>query len=342
MTTIQKPTKTWSLQICGLTPELLNSPVHSHSSSKIIHSMRSLEKPQIYISAAWDAFYCYLEFEDESWTYSEGRWKKQVESVQKQIPEDPITNVFEIGQEIIYKTKKNRTVSCCPEGEVTELDSGPSKCIKTACRVADMHCLLYHDGSLHLPPVNSPLPGKPLALSWPVKEVSCGSDHLLILEEGIGRVWSLGLNLRGQLGHGDLAKRSEPCIIEALDGMKVKAISCGHWHNLVLSEFGDLYSWGWNADKQLGHSHSMATMSVPSLVEVADWEFCAVGCGSRHSAALTSCGRVLTWGWNGYGQLGHGDDTGRPAELSLPDNNTSISLMSCGPWNTFFMTNNSN
>jgi len=328
--------------MCGLI-ELFDSPhpeVHN-SRSKVILSLSSLEKPLIQMSSVWDTLYCYLESEGELWTYSGGRWRKQLENSQKNIPEDSITNVFEIGSEMIYKTKKSLTILCSTKGEMTELDSGSSKCIKAACKVGDMYCLLYQDGSLHLPPVSSPLPGKPLALGWPVKEVSCGADHILILEEGIGRVWSLGLNLRGQLGHGDLTKRSEPCVIEALDGMKVKAISSGRWHNLVLSEFDDLYSWGWNADKQLGHSHNMATVSVPSLVEITDQEFCAVGCGSRHSAALTRSGKVLTWGWNGYGQLGHEDNTGRPAELCIPDS-SFVSWMCCGPWNTFLLTNNSN
>ena len=31
----------------------------------------------------------------------------------------------------------------------------------------------------------------------------------------------------------------------------------------------------------------------------------------RHSVAVTEEGVALTWGWNGYGQLGHGDTVGR-------------------------------
>jgi alpha-tubulin suppressor-like RCC1 family protein len=32
-----------------------------------------------------------------------------------------------------------------------------------------------------------------------------------------------------------------------------------------------------------------------------------VACGWRHSAAVTDNGRVFSWGWSKYGQLGMGD-----------------------------------
>lgn len=32
-----------------------------------------------------------------------------------------------------------------------------------------------------------------------------------------------------------------------------------------------------------------------------------VACGWRHSAAVTDNGRVFSWGWSKYGQLGVGD-----------------------------------
>ena len=33
-----------------------------------------------------------------------------------------------------------------------------------------------------------------------------------------------------------------------------------------------------------------------------------VACGWRHSLALDAEGRVYTFGWSKYGQLGHGDN----------------------------------
>ena len=32
-----------------------------------------------------------------------------------------------------------------------------------------------------------------------------------------------------------------------------------------------------------------------------------VACGWRHSCAVDRTGRLFTWGWGKYGQLGHGD-----------------------------------
>jgi alpha-tubulin suppressor-like RCC1 family protein len=34
-----------------------------------------------------------------------------------------------------------------------------------------------------------------------------------------------------------------------------------------------------------------------------------VGCGWRHSVAVSNAGRLYTFGWSKYGQLGHGDNS---------------------------------
>jgi hypothetical protein len=180
---------------------------------------------------------------------------------------------------------------------------------------------------------------KPILLGIPMQRVSCGSDHVLLL--GNGRVWSCGLNHRGQLGVGDLQSRLEqPVLVEALDGICCRDISCGNWHNLTLSQFGDIYSWGWNADKQLGHSADTATVALPMLVDIGggDMDFTLVRCGARHSAAVSRCGLLFTWGWNGYQQLGHTDcsPSGSPAHVSTAC--AEVVWLHCAPWSTLFLT----
>ena len=330
--------------MCGFPQDVFSSVSPSNyerkDGVKILCTLKSKEQPQVTLSSAWDASYLYVNFDDKKfWTFSAGRWKGQLEQIQSHTSDkDKVVKVLEMGKDMMFRTVENRTfLRKNSNGQISPSDLEFSACIKSACLVGDKSCLLFDDGSLCLSPANSPLPGNRLSLGWRVQDVACGSDHVLLLEEGTGRVWSMGLNLRGQLGHGDLTKRLEPCVVEALDGMKMTAILCGQWHNLVLSEFGDLYSWGWNAHRQLGHSHDVATVALPHLIEMGDLEFTSVGCGSRHSAALTNCGKLLTWGWNGYGQLGHGNNDG-PAELCLPMGRT-VSWMGCGPWNTFLMSN---
>jgi len=57
---------------------------------------------------------------------------------------------------------------------------------------------------------------------------------------------------RGQLGHGELESEEEPREVEALAGLRMSQVSCGGWHCAVVSEEGDLYTWGWNKFGQLG------------------------------------------------------------------------------------------
>ncbi|XP_071946784.1 uncharacterized protein [Antedon mediterranea] len=91
---------------------------------------------------------------------------------------------------------------------------------------------------------------RPLSLAR-VCQVTCGKEHVLILTES-GDVYSFGIGSRGQLGHGIPNSEKEPRVIEALQGIRVSAISCGGWHSAALSAIGDIYIWGWNESGQLG------------------------------------------------------------------------------------------
>ena len=47
----------------------------------------------------------------------------------------------------------------------------------------------------------------------------------------------LGLRTHsGQLGHGDLARRSQPTIVEALEKLRVVRVACGEIHAAALDE----------------------------------------------------------------------------------------------------------
>lgn len=108
-----------------------------------------------------------------------------------------------------------------------------------------------------------------------------------------------------------------PTEVEALSGIKITKICCGGWHSLALSEFGDLYAWGWNDTGQLGikHEKEQQSYAVPTLVDIIDKNGEAmtinikdIACGSRHSAVLLEDNSVWTTGCNKYGQLGFSEE----------------------------------
>ena len=74
--------------------------------------------------------------------------------------------------------------------------------------------------------------------------VSSVWDHSMALSES-GRVYSWGVGLCGQLGHGDEEENViAPKLIEGLQGAKVGSIVAGAHHCLAIGGDGCLYGWG--------------------------------------------------------------------------------------------------
>lgn len=85
----------------------------------------------------------------------------------------------------------------------------------------------------------------------------------------------------------------------------VKMIACGEEHSLALTSRG-LYAWGVNQVGQLGLSDTH-DRNTPALIPNTYFEghsIIQIGCGKKHSVALTDKGCVYTWGHNLLSQLG--------------------------------------
>lgn len=162
-----------------------------------------------------------------------------------------------------------------------------------------------------------------------VCDISCGSNHLLLLDTR-GHVYSCGHGNRGQLGHGDTMNRNYPTIIELTVAMTVIKISAGGWHSAMLSSCHDVYTNGWNCDGQLGHNLNVAMVTQPTLIAIDDTiEFNLIACGSRHTVAISNCNDVYSWGWNKYKQL----EPWQQPHCAVQD-------VKCGQWNTLFLLHN--
>lgn len=338
----------WVLQESGLN-QLVFEGNNVGTSVRELLSFNS-EPVLVLASSAWDTSHVYVEVKGEGGirTVTTGRWKEVLDKIQEQFNGEVVKQVTELGSTVVAKTNCNRLVSVDRQGcvrdisklQLTEQPAGIDTVFDTVYAGTLEPYVRFDNGHIYRAVLNAD--SAALELSTPVlpgtsvQHVSCGSDHVLLLSDG--RVWSCGLNHRGQLGIGDLQTRREPVIVEALDGIPFEDISCGNWHNLALSRFGDIYSWGWNADKQLGHSADSATVAVPMLVDVDGGErnFMRVRCGARHSAAVSRCGFLFTWGWNGYQQLGHLDCTG-PAQVVMAQG-AVVLWLDCAPWSTMVIT----
>ena len=95
---------------------------------------------------------------------------------------------------------------------------------------------------------------------------------------------------------------------------KVIYISAGSYHSIAVNSNGDLYSWGWNGQGQLGNGTNTDS-NVPLPVRTAGTPMAGkkivhVSTGGNFykgsSLALSSEGKVYSWGANDQGQLGNG------------------------------------
>ena len=93
----------------------------------------------------------------------------------------------------------------------------------------------------------------------------------------------------------------------------------GAEHSAITADGGTMYTFGWGRYGNLGHGHTR-DLHVPTRVEGLEGQMVTDPiCGWRHSAALTDQGRLWTFGWSKYGQLGHGDNIDHWSPKILPE-----------------------
>ena len=152
--------------------------------------------------------------------------------------------------------------------------------------------------------------------------VSAGGSHTLALFSD-GKVYAWGDNQYGQVGSNDApADHNWPVLAKgALNGKRVIGISAGEHHSLAVCDDGFVAAWGRGEFGQLGNGDT-ANQDEPEPVDLTDLpvgeKFVAVAAGRWHSMALTSGGKVFTWGLNSQGQLGDGSTNDSNYPVLIP------------------------
>ena len=95
----------------------------------------------------------------------------------------------------------------------------------------------------------------------------------------------------------------------ALRGKVVKMVACGPAHAAAVTRCGELLCWGNASDGKLGHGdRRKAAAEFPQrVVDLSGVRICAVACGAAHTVALTTQGKLYSWGRGANGRLGHGN-----------------------------------
>ena len=189
------------------------------------------------------------------------------------------------------------TAVCTDEGEVYTFGGGGKHYNKGALGTGDTE-----DSML---PRRIPTFGNTIL----VRNICCGGYHTLALTAD-RHVYAWGRGEFGQLGLGHDNNETEPRLIETLAQVgRVTVLAAGENHSLATCDTGDVYSWGYGQQGQLGHGSS-SNEKIPKLINfftLRNVVVTQVAAGWRHSLALTTELHVYSWGHGDKGQLGVGD-----------------------------------
>jgi alpha-tubulin suppressor-like RCC1 family protein len=153
-------------------------------------------------------------------------------------------------------------------------------------------------------------------------EVSSRYNHSFAITN-VGVLFTWGTDLYGEtgLGYGPpvLTTISTPETVTPTPELGWKIASAGNRFSLAIQNDGTLWAWGEDTYGQIGLNgggSGMGYESVPVQVgALTTWK--NVSAGGGHSLALKNDGTIWSWGYNGNGQLGHGDTTDRSSPTQI-------------------------
>jgi alpha-tubulin suppressor-like RCC1 family protein len=145
-----------------------------------------------------------------------------------------------------------------------------------------------------------------------------GRHHSLFLSDA-GVVFGCGKNDLGEVGTANKKNGPfdvySPIEIIALKGREIVEISCGATFSMAVDKEGAVWSWGSaengctgrNTDgKQIGKGKATFAVHMPNkITTLPGINIKKIVCGVSHTVTLTDTGDVYTWGFGGYGRLGH-------------------------------------
>uniref|UniRef100_A0ACD5Y9T9 Uncharacterized protein n=1 Tax=Avena sativa TaxID=4498 RepID=A0ACD5Y9T9_AVESA len=162
-----------------------------------------------------------------------------------------------------------------------------------------------------------------------VEIIACGEFHTCaVTATGDLYTWGDGTHNAGLLGHGSTVSHWIPKRVSGpLEGLHVSTVSCGTWHTALITNSGQLYTFGDGTFGALGHGNR-ETVSYPKEVEsLKGLRTISVSCGVWHSAAVVevimtqsnaSSGKLFTWGDGDKYRLGHGDRSSKLKPTCVP------------------------
>lgn len=170
-----------------------------------------------------------------------------------------------------------------------------------------------------------------------VIQAAVGRHHSLFLTDS-GTVYACGMNTSGQCGVGHTAPSVATPTLINYRGPPIIRVGCGAEFSVILDIKGNLHTFGLPEYGQLGHNTD-AKFFVTStklsfhfetspkkivlyiekskdghITPVDNVQIVDFACGNNHTVAIDSKKRVYSWGFGGFGRLGHAE----PKDEMLP------------------------
>jgi len=167
---------------------------------------------------------------------------------------------------------------------------------------------------------------------YDIVEVATGKSHTLFLTS-CGKVFAAGSNEQGQCGQGRKTGNLEtPKQVVHEGAADIISVACGADFSVMLDKEGKVWTFGHPENGTLGHNDDGKFMQKANKVEfrceysplqVKVWvekdtkdktvtpqpvpNIVKISCGPNHTVAITSENKVYSWGFGGYGRLGHSE-----------------------------------
>ncbi len=192
-------------------------------------------------------------------------------------------------------------------------------------------------GQLGLPDLSDRnTPTKVTSLSNEISQVATGGYHTCIVDK-LSALWCWGYNPDGQLGLGNTSDRNIPTqVISLANG--ISHVAAGASHTCAIDNISTLWCWGSNGNGQLGLGDT-SDRNTPTKVISLSNEVSQVGLGGFHTCAIDILSTLWCWGWNGYGELGLGDNSNRNIPTKVISLSNEVSQVATGGSRSFAIDN---
>jgi len=166
---------------------------------------------------------------------------------------------------------------------------------------------------------------------YQVIEVASGKAHALFLT-ACGKVFAAGSNDAGQCGQGRKTGALEIPKVVQYDGPHIVSVAAGAEFSVMLDEEGKVWTFGHPENGTLGHNDDGKFMAKANKVEfrceyspkqittfvekdtkakevthLPQPNIKRISCGPNHTVAVDANHKAYSWGFGGYGRLGHSE-----------------------------------